>query len=147
MSLRILVQQCISAKLRLPSAVNLEIGQGIVVFICFNKDANEEVAMKACKLVAKVKLSDMEGEKKRGTILEAGGDILVVPQATLGGKLKGSSVQYHNNISPDQGRVLYDVFCKELETLEGTTVRRGEYGARQVLSVETNGPYSHCFDI
>lgn len=31
-------------------------------------------------------------------------------QATLGGKMKGRSVQYHSNISKDEGRVFYEKF-------------------------------------
>ncbi|XP_023336604.1 putative D-tyrosyl-tRNA(Tyr) deacylase 2 [Eurytemora carolleeae] len=147
MALRLLIQQCISARLKLPSYQELEIGRGVIVFICFFKDANEEAVKKAYKLVSQIKLSEKEEGDKRGSVVETAGEIMIIPQATLGGKLKGSSVQYHNNIPPEQGRVLYDIFCNELETLEGVTVRRGEYGARQVLSMETNGPYSHCFDI
>jgi hypothetical protein len=37
MSVRLLVQQCTAARLRLPSDETLEIGQGMVVFVCFNK--------------------------------------------------------------------------------------------------------------
>ena len=122
----------------------------------------EENALKAAQLVFKVKLSEEEGEAKRKTTVDTGGDILVIPQvckellsrislpkskiippwvipnlpvvidffigrlaagsynprlsphvcccsvmffcfqATLGGKLKGNSVQYHNNIHPEQ---------------------------------------------
>ena len=71
-------------------------------------------------------------------------------QATLGGKLKGNSVQYHNNIKPDEGETLYNLFCDELTRQSegvGGEVKRGIWGARQVVSMETNGPYSHIFDI
>ncbi len=37
MSVRLLVQQCTAARLRLPSDETLEIGGGMVVFVCFNK--------------------------------------------------------------------------------------------------------------
>jgi hypothetical protein len=37
MSVRLLVQQCTAARLRLPSDETLEIGRGMVVFVCFNK--------------------------------------------------------------------------------------------------------------
>jgi len=147
MSVRLLLQQCKSATLKLPTDDVLEIGQGVVVFVCFNKTAVEENALKAAQLVFKVKLSEEEGEAKRKTTVDTGGDILVIPQATLGGKLKGNSVQYHNNIHPEQGKVLYDIFCDELEKKSELTIRRGEFGARQVVSMETNGPYSHCFDV
>jgi len=142
------MQQCTSASLRLPSDEVINIATGLVVFVCFNKAAEESHATKAGEVVSKVKLSEMEGESKRKSVKDTGGDVLVIPQATLGGKLKGSSVQYHGNIQPQQGRELYGAFCAELtRLLPEANIRCGEYGARQVLSMQTNGPYSHCFDV
>ena len=64
--------------------------------------------------------------------------------------MKGSSVQYHNNVKPNEGETLYTLFCDELLSQSegaGGEVKRGLWGARQVVSMETNGPYSHMFDI
>ena len=36
--------------------------------------------------------------------------MLLFVQATLGGKMKGKSIQYHSNISKDEGRIFYDKF-------------------------------------
>ena len=85
-----------------------------------------------------------------------------MPQATLGGKLKGNSVQYHGNMGQEEGQRLYHLFCIQVlllllllilhllqlkQELGEERVREGQYGARQVLSMVTNGPYSHTFDI
>lgn len=78
-------------------------------------------------------------------------------QATLGGKMKGRSVQYHSNISKDEGRVFFEKFitlCEETVQANSTNlpdsppkkVKHGTYGNRQVLNVETNGPFTHVFD-
>lgn len=76
------------------------------------------------------------------------GDILIVPQATLGGKLKGKSMQYHTNLSKTEGLEMYNKFisiCKTVveENKAKTNVKNGTYGNRQVLNVETNGPFTH----
>ena len=86
------------------------------------------------------------------SILELPGDVLIVPQATLGGRVKGRSMQYHGNIVKDTGSQLYAQFvnrCHEVvkQTTEQCSVHCGTYGNRQVLSVVTNGPYSHVIDI
>lgn len=90
-------------------------------------------------------------------MLELPGSLLIVPQATLGGKAKGKGMQYHNNISKEDGLKLYSSFIslceKELMTAAGetgreaeVTVRHGTYGQRQVLQLDTNGPYTHLMD-
>ena len=48
----------------------------------------------------------------------------------------------------EDGARLYDMFCSSLaEKLGEARVMRGRFGARQILSTITNGPYSHTFDI
>ena len=89
-----------------------------------------------------------EGERRVALTSSAFSEMLVVPQATLGGRLKGSSVQYHGNVKVEDGAKLYDVFCAGLaEKLGEGRLKRGRFGARQILSTVTSGPYSHTFDI
>lgn len=117
----------------------------------------EESVAKAASVVTKLKLSEGNGSSehrngKRQTIGSIAGDILIIPQATLGGKLKGSSVQYHQNIKPSEGEKYYQQFCDLIEhshckDRDGVDVKCGVWGARQVLNMDTNGPYSHVFDI
>jgi len=150
MSVRLLVQQVVGAKLVLPGGgEELKIEKGCVVFVCFLKEVTEDLVRKAARVVMGVKLSEVEEGEKRKGVVNAKGEVLIVPQATLGGKLKGNSVQYHHNIHPGEGKEMYKLFCQEVKQAMGEEmmVKEGQYGARQVLSMETNGPFSHIFDI
>ena len=157
---KLVIQQCLSAELALPTGSTAAISRGIVVFVCFLRGASRDDAVRAAETACAVRLSETEGEgEKRVSVADlAGGQVLVVPQATLGGKLKGSRTspvtQYHGNVAKDEGEALYvafyDKICEVLgEPDPGTTsrVKRGIYGARQVLSSTTNGPYTHVFEI
>merc|ERR1711915_417745 len=145
-TVRLMAQQVLSAKLVLPGGEELKIGKGVVVFVCFLKGVTEDCVRKASKSILSVKLSEVEEGAKRVNISTAEGEILVVPQATLGGKLKGSSIQYHNNVKPDEGLEFYRLFCDSFKEGRGDSglVKEGQYGARQVLSMETNGPTVIC---
>ncbi|XP_052638534.1 D-aminoacyl-tRNA deacylase 2 isoform X2 [Harpia harpyja] len=133
---RALLQQCLSARLQVKppergcEAEWVEIQRGLVIYICFFKDADED-------LVPKI------------------GDVLIIPQATLGGKLKGRKMQYHANTEKEKGLELYSQFVtlceKELaanaKCMEaGVLVKHGTYGNRQVLKLDTNGPYTHLIE-
>lgn len=88
---------------------------------------------------------------KMTSVLELPGSLLIVPQATLGGRAKGKAMQYHNNISKEDGLRLYSAFVslceKELTAAAaGVTVKHGTYGNRQVLKLDTNGPYTHLME-
>ena len=92
MSVKILIQQVISASLKLPATeaddsneesnvVNID--NGMVVFVCFQQGVTEEKVTKAAQVVRKVKLSespDTGSDSKRKTISQIHGDILVIPQ-------------------------------------------------------------------
>lgn len=107
------------------------------------------------KSVLNVKLSepngDGEGENpRRKSVLECNYDILVIPQATLGGKLKGNTTQYHGLVSKDLGSQLFDSFVSTVSSYNESgwsgKVESGVYGARQILQMETNGPFTHIFE-
>ena len=127
---------------------------GLVVYVCFMKGATVEIVEKLVKSVLGAKLSEGEFGTKRVSILDLPGDILVVPQATLGGRLKGKSMQYHSNIEKSLGRELYTTFITRLEeemkknqNCQANAVRFGTYGNRQVLSLETYGPFTHVVEL
>ncbi|XP_064004588.1 D-aminoacyl-tRNA deacylase 2 isoform X2 [Pogoniulus pusillus] len=133
---RALLQQCVSARLQVKppehdsEAEWVEIQRGLVIYICFFKGADEDIVPKI-------------------------GDVLIIPQATLGGKPKGRKMQYHANIEKEKGLELYSQFVtlceKELagnaRCMEaGVLVKHGTYGNRQVLKLDTNGPYTHLIE-
>lgn len=102
-----------------------------------------------------VRLSELEENERRVSILDQPGSILIVPQATLGGRMKGRAIQYHHNINKDKGFELYNRFIELCKTYasenprwkqSGCRVEAGTYGIRQVYSSETNGPFLHIIE-
>ncbi|XP_071283037.1 D-aminoacyl-tRNA deacylase 2 isoform X4 [Agelaius tricolor] len=117
-----------------------EIQRGLVIYICFFKGADEDLVPKIVDTLLNVKLSENENGEFV-SVLDLPGDVLIIPQATLGGKPKGRKMQYHANIEKEKGLELYSQFVtlceKELaanaKCMEaGVLVKRGTYGNRQV---------------
>merc|ERR1711973_766988 len=115
------LQQCLAAKLMVKPATDsscaqyVQIKRGVVIFVCFLKGATADVIPKMVKSLCEVKLSYCEETKKRVSILDLPGDILIVPQATLGGRMKGKAIQYHNNVSKELGQQLYSDFVSQIK--------------------------------
>ena len=162
-SVRVVIQQCLSARLQVkpPSAEGaddaefVEIGRGEILYVCFYSSASEEDAIKAANSCLKARLCEVPAASKKVSVVESRGDVLIVPQATLGGTMKGRAFQYHRNISPDLGRSLYETFVSVVQRevhSQGTpeqsagSVQAGTYGNRQVLSMVTNGPSTHIIE-
>ena len=157
-SVKLIIQQCSSAKLQVkPSSPegaeeSVSIEKGIVVYLSFLKSATLESAKRAANFALNVKLTQDETADKLQSALNTECDVMVVPQACLGGKLKGKSFQYHNLLGKDVSHELYQGFveeCKQqiaLSTSKGS-LKHGTYGIRQVLTLETNGPFTHVIDV
>ncbi len=97
------------------------------------------------KEIATVKLCESDDGAK--TIVDVSGDLLIIPQATLGGRLNGHRFQYHHNINKDIGLEFYDKLVLNLRELcSSNVVQAGSYGIRQIYSCETNGPSLHLIE-
>ncbi|XP_054827964.1 D-aminoacyl-tRNA deacylase 2 [Eublepharis macularius] len=157
---RAVLQQCLYARLQVKppesdcEAEWVEIQRGLIIYVCFFKGANEEIIPKMVNTLLNVKLSETE-DGKYVSVVDLPGSILIIPQATLGGKLKGRNMQYHSNIEKEIGMELYSQFVtlceKELAANArcaeaGVVLRHGTYGNRQVLKVDTNGPFTHMIE-
>jgi len=88
-----------------------------------------------------------ESEEGIKTIVDLPGDLLIIPQATIGGRLNGHRFQYHHNINKDTGLEYYDKLVSNLRELcNQNIVHAGIYGIRQIYSCETNGPSMHLIE-
>ncbi|KAK9409640.1 putative D-tyrosyl-tRNATyr deacylase 2 [Crotalus adamanteus] len=105
---RVLLQQCLHAQLQVKPAEPdsearwVEIQRGLIIYVCFFKGAGEDIIPKMVNTILNVKLSECE-DGKYVSVLDLPGNILVIPQGTLGGKLKGRRMQYHANIEKEIG--------------------------------------------
>ncbi|XP_020901220.1 D-aminoacyl-tRNA deacylase 2 isoform X2 [Exaiptasia diaphana] len=139
-SIRIIIQQCLNASLQLQSLMDereekryVRINRGIVVLLCFLKGASLDMIPKAVKAVLNIKLSELPDGSKV-SVLDLPGDVLIVPQATLGGKMKGKSMQYHSNIAKHEALPLYEEFtklCQEM-VLSDSKITSGHTTSPQV---------------
>ncbi|XP_026195781.1 D-aminoacyl-tRNA deacylase 2 [Anabas testudineus] len=156
---RTVLQQCLQARLQVKphdeqsEAQFVQIDRGMVIYVCFFKGATDDLLPKMVSTLLNLRLCESDSGKLV-SVLELPGSLLIIPQATLGGKAKGRGMQYHNNISKEDGLRLYSTFVslceKELMAAAGSraavTVQHGTYGNRQVLKLDTNGPYTHLME-
>ncbi|KAM4664966.1 D-aminoacyl-tRNA deacylase 2 [Discoglossus pictus] len=154
------LQQCLYAKLQVrppdqdSEAEYVEIQRGLVMYVCFFKGSDSAAIPKMVNCLLNVKLSETDSAK-RVSVMDLPGDILIVPQATLGGKVKGRAMQYHSNAEKELGMELYGELVAQCQqelknhpkwAESGAVLRYGTYGNRQVLQINTNGPYTHLLE-
>ncbi|KAJ8022156.1 D-aminoacyl-tRNA deacylase 2 [Holothuria leucospilota] len=160
---RIVMQQCMSARLQVKPPTNeeeaehVEVKRGVLIYVCFLKQADISIVEKMAKTLLNVRLCP-SANGKIVSILDLPGDVLIVPQSTLGGKAKGKMIQYHSNIPKAKGVELFQAFTEQCQKMlnentkwkqSGCTIKHGTYGIRQEvlrLDAEARGPFSHFFE-
>ncbi|CAF1688671.1 unnamed protein product [Rotaria sp. Silwood1] len=110
-----------------------------IFIISFENLAKDSATVKLC-----------ESDDGLKTIVDLPGDLLIISQATLGGRLNARRFQYHNNINKDIGLEYYDRLVSNLRELcsqnKDNVVHAGSYGIRQIYSCVTNGPVMHIIE-
>ncbi|KAM9787355.1 LOW QUALITY PROTEIN: D-aminoacyl-tRNA deacylase 2 [Syngnathus typhle] len=121
--------------------------RGMVVYVCFFKGATEDILP---KMVTPLYVRVCESPSgKMVSLAELPGSLLLVPQAPLGGKAKGRTVQYHDNIAKEDGLRLYsclEALFRQEVTAPGLSAQHGTYGNRQILHIQADGPHAHLLE-
>jgi D-aminoacyl-tRNA deacylase len=103
-------------------------------------DDDEERARRLAGKVARLRIFENEAGKFDRSVLDVGGDALVVSQFTLiADTAKGNRPSFSHASPPERAEPLYELFCSALEA-EGVRVVRGVFGARMEVELVNDGP-------
>jgi D-tyrosyl-tRNA(Tyr) deacylase len=81
------------------------------------------------------------------SVLETGGDLLVISQFTLHAKTKkGNRPSYIRAAHPDIAIPLYEKFVTRLSEISGKEVYTGEFGAMMQVELVNDGPVTIIID-
>jgi len=138
--MRVLVQRAKRAEVRVAGAVIGQIGHGAVLLVGLtHTDGEEQLSWMADKIVGLRIFADDEDKMNR-SIVDAGGELLVVSQFTLyGDAVKGRRPSFIDAARPEHAIPLYERFIAMLRE-RGLTVATGEFGAAMEVELVNDGP-------
>ena len=85
--------------------------------------------------------------KMNQSVIETGGEVIVVSQFTLHASTKkGNRPSFLKAAIPEISRPLYEQFCTALEKELGKPVGRGVFGANMKISLVNDGPVTILID-
>ena len=122
------------------------IGRGLCVFLGV---AALDDAVKGERLagrVARLRIFENDEGKFDRSLVDVGGEALVVSQFTLiADTAKGNRPSFGHAARPEVAEPLYERFCAALEA-EGVRVARGVFGARMLVEIVNDGPVTIVID-
>lgn len=145
--MRTVIQRVSHASVTIDGTVRSSIGAGLLVLLgCENADKKEDISWLTRK-IANLRIFDDEAGVMNKSILDVGGDILVVSQFTLWASYKkGNRPSYLRAGSHEVTVPLYEAFVKEMEQVIGKPVMTGEFGADMKVELLNDGPVTICMD-
>lgn len=135
------------ASVTIHGAVKSAIGNGYLVLLgCENADTEEDIQWLA-KKICNLRVFDDEQGVMNKSVLDVGGDILVVSQFTLWASYKkGNRPSYLRAGSHEVTVPLYERFLAVLSEQLGKPVAAGEFGAEMKVELLNDGPVTICMD-
>ncbi len=123
------------------------IGPGLLVLLGVADDDAREIADRLAGRVARLRVFENDEGKFDRSLLDTGGEALVVSQFTLAADTaKGNRPSFSHAARPEQAERLYERVCASLDEL-GVPVARGVFGARMEVELVNDGPVTVVLDV
>jgi D-aminoacyl-tRNA deacylase len=146
--MRAVIQRVRSAQLTINEQIHAGIDRGLVVLLGVGaEDVEADASWLAVKTLALRIFPDGEGRMNR-SVVEAGGDLLVVSQFTLfADTKKGNRPSFTRGAPPDRAKALYEFFADALRgAYDPSRVRTGVFAADMLVALENEGPVTIVLD-
>lgn len=141
-----LLQRVTKSRVTVNDAVVGEIGMGLVILLgVFQNDTEKESEILA-KKTENLRIFNDADEKMNLSLLDVGGEALVISQFTLCADYKkGRRPSYLMAAEPKKAEELYSKYIVELRE-SGTNVQAGKFGAMMDVDLINSGPVTITLD-
>ncbi len=145
--MRAVVQRVLEAAVAIDGVETARIGHGFLVLLGVAQgDTTEEAEWLAAKIARMRIFADEESTMNR-SVVDAGGEALVVSQFTLQASTRrGNRPSFTAAARPEEAMPLYETFVERLGTEIGRKVPTGRFGADMQVSLVNDGPVTIVID-
>lgn len=144
--MRALLQRVSRAEVRVADETVGQISFGLVVLLGVAPDDDEETADRLARKVVALRIFDDEAGKTNRSLLDVGGEALVVSQFTLyADTRRGRRPGFTGAAQPEVAQRIYERFASALRELD-VVVANGKFGAVMEVELVNDGPFTIWLD-
>ncbi len=144
--MRIVLQRVSHARVKVSERTVAEIGPGFVLLLGIGPQDGDEQARLLAEKAANLRIFEDEQGKMNRSILDTGGEAIVVSQFTLYADIRhGRRPSFTDAALPDTARPLVERFIEHLRS-RGVQVQSGEFGAHMLVEIVNDGPVTIWID-
>lgn len=138
--MRALVQRVSSAQVTVNQELQARIGSGLLVFLGVTQTDTQADAEWLAGKISRLRIFPDTCGKMNRSLLDTGGEALVVSQFTLYGDCRrGNRPGFDQAAPPMIAEPLYEYFCSLLKALN-LSVQTGRFAAHMEVSLVNDGP-------
>lgn len=145
--MKVVLQRVREAAVEIDGQIHSQIGNGLLVLLGIEHSDGEEDVVWLTKKIANLRIfNDLNGVMNL-SLLDVGGDAIVVSQFTLHARTKkGNRPSYVDAASPDAAIPLYGRFIEAFSSELGKGVGTGRFGADMKVKLTNDGPVTIVID-
>ena len=145
--MRTVIQRVQHCSVTIDGQLKSNIGNGMLVLVGIeDRDTQEDIEW-LCKKIANLRIFDDENGVMNRSVIDTGGEVMVVSQFTLHASTKkGNRPSYIHASKPDFAIPMYESFCAEMGLQIGKNVATGEFGGDMKIELLNDGPVTILID-
>lgn len=145
--MRAVVQRVSRAAVAVEGVSVADIGPGLLVLLGVATDDSEEDVQWLATKIVRMRIFADQAQAMNRSVVETGGDALVVSQFTLQASTKkGNRPSFIAAARPEEAVPLYESFVERLSLEIGRPVSTGRFGADMQVSLVNDGPVTIVID-
>ena len=145
--MRTVIQRVQHCSVTIDGQLKSNIGNGMLVLVGIEDCDTQEDIEWLCKKIANLRIFDDENGVMNRSVIETGGEVMVVSQSTLHASTKkGNRPSYIHASKPDFAIPMYESFCAEMGLQIGKNVATGVFGADMKIELLNDGPVTILID-
>ena len=138
--MRVVLQRVQHGRVTVGGRTVAEIGPGLVILLGIGPDDSDEQAQYLADKIANLRIFEDQGGKMNQSLLDVGGEAIVVSQFTLyADTRKGRRPSFTDAAPAEIAQPLVERFV-ELLNSKGVATQSGEFGAHMLVEIANDGP-------
>lgn len=145
--MKAVIQRVSKASVTIEETKVADIGKGLLILVGIEDADTQEDINWLSKKIVNLRIFEDENGVMNTSLIDDGGDIIVVSQFTLQASTKkGNRPSYIKASKPDVAIPVYEKFVQQIETDLGKKVQTGEFGADMKVALLNDGPVTIIID-
>ena len=139
------VQRVSEAKVEINNSIYSEIGDGVLILLCVERDDDSKQAIKMSDKILNFCILEGDSRTMSASLRELEEDVMIISQFTLAAITnKGNKPSFHKAAKPNKAKEIYDQFVQIFKD-SSLNVQTGKFGEIMNITLTNKGPITFNF--